>query len=109
NRGHGSKNVVLPLGGGGGGSATPPRGQAEGHSEGADSAESSAQNPPPNARGNAGAAASPFGQGGVPGVTTNLYLAGFDASWDIDLFGGTRRAIEAADAAAAAAEENRRG
>ncbi|WP_213881504.1 efflux transporter outer membrane subunit [Pseudomonas sp. dw_358] len=26
----------------------------------------------------------------------NLYLAGFDASWEVDLFGGTRRAIEAA-------------
>ncbi len=28
----------------------------------------------------------------------SLYTAGFDASWEIDLFGGTRRAIEAADA-----------
>ncbi|EEA01183.1 RND efflux system, outer membrane lipoprotein, NodT family [Burkholderia sp. H160] len=27
-----------------------------------------------------------------------LYTAGFDASWEIDLFGGTRRAIEAASA-----------
>lgn len=27
-----------------------------------------------------------------------LYDAGFDASWEIDLFGGTRRAVEAADA-----------
>jgi NodT family efflux transporter outer membrane factor (OMF) lipoprotein len=26
----------------------------------------------------------------------NFYTAGFDASWEIDLFGGTRRAIEAA-------------
>ncbi|WP_266160604.1 efflux transporter outer membrane subunit [Dyella silvatica] len=29
-----------------------------------------------------------------------LYTAGFDASWEIDLFGGTRRAIEAASAQA---------
>jgi len=31
-------------------------------------------------------------------VTSNLWLAGFDASWEIDIFGGTRRAIESADA-----------
>ena len=29
-----------------------------------------------------------------------LYTAGFDASWELDLFGGTRRAIEAASAQA---------
>ncbi|MGH6985476.1 MAG: efflux transporter outer membrane subunit [Caulobacteraceae bacterium] len=28
----------------------------------------------------------------------NLYSAGFDASWEVDLFGGTRRAVEAAKA-----------
>ncbi|MGV2287751.1 efflux transporter outer membrane subunit [Trinickia sp. YCB016] len=33
------------------------------------------------------------GSGGGP---LQLYTAGFDASWEIDLFGGTRRAIEAA-------------
>ncbi|MDE1164670.1 MAG: efflux transporter outer membrane subunit [Pseudomonas sp.] len=31
-----------------------------------------------------------------------LYLADFDASWELDLFGGTRRAIEAASASAQA-------
>ncbi|MGI4814190.1 MAG: efflux transporter outer membrane subunit [Janthinobacterium lividum] len=31
-----------------------------------------------------------------------LYTAGFDASWEIDLFGGTRRAVEAASANAEA-------
>jgi NodT family efflux transporter outer membrane factor (OMF) lipoprotein len=31
-----------------------------------------------------------------------LYSAGFDASWELDLFGGTRRAIEAASAQAQA-------
>ncbi|HEY1999260.1 efflux transporter outer membrane subunit [Paraburkholderia sp.] len=30
----------------------------------------------------------------------SLYVAGFDASWEIDIFGGTRRAIEAASAEA---------
>jgi multidrug efflux system outer membrane protein len=33
-----------------------------------------------------------------PGVTSNLWQAGFDALWEIDIFGGRRRAIEAADA-----------
>jgi multidrug efflux system outer membrane protein len=35
---------------------------------------------------------------GLPGSRTNLYQAGFDAGWEVDLFGGTRRAIEAAQA-----------
>ena len=33
-----------------------------------------------------------------PGVHSNLWQAGFDASWEIDVFGGERRAIEAAEA-----------
>jgi len=33
-----------------------------------------------------------------------LYTAGFDASWEIDLFGGTRRAVEAASAEAEAVD-----
>lgn len=33
----------------------------------------------------------------------SLYLADFDASWEVDMFGGTRRAIEAASASADAA------
>jgi NodT family efflux transporter outer membrane factor (OMF) lipoprotein len=35
-----------------------------------------------------------------------LFNSGFDARWEIDLFGGTRRAIEAADADLAAGGEN---
>ncbi|NIE75979.1 efflux transporter outer membrane subunit [Pantoea sp. Ap-967] len=43
------------------------------------------------------------GEGGGGGRgPLSLYLADFDASWEVDLFGGTRRAIEAADASAAA-------
>lgn len=38
----------------------------------------------------------------------NVYQAGFDASWEIDVFGGTRRAVEAAKTGAAAAEYGRR-
>jgi outer membrane protein, multidrug efflux system len=42
-----------------------------------------------------------------PGVDSNLWLAGFDMSWEADLFGGTRRAIESASASAAAARADR--
>lgn len=43
------------------------------------------------------------GQGGGRDTAT-IYNLGFDASWEIDLFGGTRRKIEAASARAEAAE-----
>ncbi|MDE1181842.1 TolC family protein [Paraburkholderia sp.] len=39
------------------------------------------------------------GQGPV-----DLFLTGFDASWELDLFGGTRRAVEAASAEADASQ-----
>jgi NodT family efflux transporter outer membrane factor (OMF) lipoprotein len=42
------------------------------------------------------------------GIVTPYYQAGFDASWELDLFGGVRRAVEAADADLGAAEEERR-
>jgi multidrug efflux system outer membrane protein len=38
----------------------------------------------------------------------NVYQAGFDASWEIDVFGGTRRAAQAAKAGVEASEFNRR-
>lgn len=37
-------------------------------------------------------------------TTTTTYQAGFDASWEIDLFGGIRRSVEAAGAEAGASE-----
>ncbi|TFY91265.1 efflux transporter outer membrane subunit [Pseudomonas nabeulensis] len=43
------------------------------------------------------------GGGGGRGPLS-LYLAGFDASWEVDLFGGTRRAVEAAQAEADASQ-----
>jgi NodT family efflux transporter outer membrane factor (OMF) lipoprotein len=36
----------------------------------------------------------------------DLFQAGLDASWEIDVFGGVRRAVEAADANIAAAQED---
>jgi NodT family efflux transporter outer membrane factor (OMF) lipoprotein len=40
----------------------------------------------------------PDGQIEAPGQAENLFQAGFDATWELDLFGGTRRSIEAAQA-----------
>jgi multidrug efflux system outer membrane protein len=40
-------------------------------------------------------------------VGSNLWLAGFDAGWEIDVFGGIRRSVESADAALEAAVEDR--
>jgi len=42
------------------------------------------------------------------GPLTNQYQAGFDAGWELDIFGGIRRGIEAADANVQATVENRR-
>ena len=49
--------------------------------------------------------------GKVPGLGRDLAIfdGGFDASWELDLWGGTRRAIESAEARASAADEARRG
>ena len=38
---------------------------------------------------------------------TDLFQAGFDASWEIDIFGGVRRSVEAAEARYQAAEAGR--
>lgn len=39
---------------------------------------------------------------------SDLFQAGFDASWELDVFGGIRRSVEAADAEIQVAEESRR-
>ena len=44
---------------------------------------------------------------GVP-FEGNVYQAGFDAAWEIDIFGGKRRGVEAAKARLSAAEFGRR-
>jgi NodT family efflux transporter outer membrane factor (OMF) lipoprotein len=45
---------------------------------------------------------------GLPGSEFTTWRAGFDASWEIDLFGKTRRSVEAARARTEAAIWNRR-
>lgn len=40
--------------------------------------------------------------------TSDLYSVGFDAAWELDIFGGVRRSVEAAQANLEASEEDRR-
>jgi NodT family efflux transporter outer membrane factor (OMF) lipoprotein len=57
----------------------------------------------------AGAAAAGSSSLGIPiPGHLNLYSAGFDATWEVDLFGGVRRSVEAAKANTEAAEWARR-
>lgn len=51
---------------------------------------------------------SPSGGGGTPSRTSDLFRAGFDASWELDVFGGNQREVEAADAELQAAIETQR-
>lgn len=44
---------------------------------------------------------------GIPQRQLDLYEAGFDATWELDIFGGVRRGLEAAGAEVQAAEANR--
>ena len=44
---------------------------------------------------------------GGAGRTFNLFQAGFDANWEVDVFGGIRRSVEAANASLEAAEDDR--
>ena len=46
--------------------------------------------------------------GGGANLDQNLYRTGFDANWEIDVFGGVRRSVEAADATIEATVEDRR-
>ncbi len=45
---------------------------------------------------------------GSKNLTSNLYQTGLDAAWELDIFGGTRRNVEAAEADLQAAVEDRR-
>ena len=70
----------------------------------------------PNLGGSAGALKETISQNGripagrIPGISRrrDVYEGGFDVGWEIDLFGGTRRQLEAADARVqqSAEEEN---
>lgn len=60
--------------------------------------------------GSSGGTGGSGSSGGIaaPGSGITTYAAGFDASWEIDLFGGGRRGVEGAIARSEAAEWSRR-
>lgn len=43
---------------------------------------------------------------GIGNQTINIFQMGFDAQWELDFFGGVRRALEAADATVESEQEN---
>ena len=49
-----------------------------------------------------------LGELNLPSHEDNLHVSGFDASWELDVFGGKRRAVEAAKAQFTGAEFGRR-
>lgn len=108
----GSRNVTFPLSAFGGGGGAPSRQQSKqppsrldqpvGPTNGGATANSG------GGAVSSGAPLSPLGGGGLPGVNTQLWQVGFDASWEVDIFGGVRRSIEAANADYQAAVEDRR-
>lgn len=64
----------------------------------------SAQFPQVNGSTSASRSRTPVNGGGKTG---NFFHAGFDATWELDVFGGVRRGVEAAQADVAAAELSR--
>ncbi len=56
-------------------------------------------------RGSAAGFGFPYG---LPGMDNTLYQIGFDATYEVDLFGGIRRSVEASAAFAEATEDERR-
>jgi len=48
-------------------------------------------------------------QGTGHSLVQNFFRTGFDANWEIDVFGGNRRSLQAANADLGATEESRRG
>lgn len=53
---------------------------------------------------NLGGTSDNSGSGGGSATSMNLYSLGFDATWEVDLFGAHRRSVQAANATAEAAE-----
>lgn len=64
--------------------------------------------PIPPGSGGVGGGSRNVGAFGIPGSEFSTFRVGFDASWEIDLFGKTRRSIEAASARTGTAIWNRR-
>jgi multidrug efflux system outer membrane protein len=106
-RARGSQNLSFPLGalGGGSGGSTAKTPAAAGRTK---LTPPHALTPAINEAAHPGGPQSPLGSGGFPGVDTDLYELGFDSTWEIDVFGGSRRALEAATDDAQASQEDHR-
>ncbi len=63
---------------------------------------------PPKGSGSSSSSGGTTGASVTRDRDQNLYQTGFDATWELDVFGGIRRSVEAADADIAAAQENQR-
>jgi multidrug efflux system outer membrane protein len=110
-RAHGSKNVTIPLGafgGSGGSTGGSSKSAAESPAKGKILSPAENQAGTINEAPHQGGPQSPFGSGGFPGVNTDLYEVGFDSTWEIDVFGGQRRGVEAAIGDIQAAQEDQR-
>ena len=106
----GSKNIEFPLSAFGGGSGKNANGKQQPSrlDQPAGPTNNGASSGATGGAASSGAPLSPLGSGGLPGVNTQIWQAGFDASWEVDIFGGVRRSIEAANADFQAAVEDRR-
>jgi NodT family efflux transporter outer membrane factor (OMF) lipoprotein len=60
----------------------------------------------PTLEANGSATWSRSGAHGTPTVSTETYASNFDAAWELDLFGGLRRSVEATQANLEASEED---
>jgi len=103
-RSQSSKNAIGGFGGGGGGSGGTTTGTGTGTGGTGTGTGTGAGTGTGSGTGSS-SGGSPFS---FSVGRTNLYQAGFDAGWEIDVFGGTRRAIESAQYGYEAQVEARR-
>jgi multidrug efflux system outer membrane protein len=108
-RAHGSKNVNIPIGAFGGSSGSSKSSSSATGAGKLTVPAAQTIRPAINEAPHPGGPQSAFGSsGGFPGVNTNLYEVGFDSTWEIDVFGGQRRAVEGAIYDIQAAQEDQR-
>jgi NodT family efflux transporter outer membrane factor (OMF) lipoprotein len=100
---HSNSNPLSALGGGGNSGEGGPSAGGAGSGSSGDSSGAGSSGAGGRSGAGAGSSAASGGGSSSGGQTTKLFATGFDATWELDLFGGTRRAIEASKAATDAA------